>query len=86
MKLLELPKQVEVHKSILPAYLEQYHSVNIRGLQGAKHVEDPPISSFVMEMKPKMDVAIYTQVKNTRPWLGRVISIMPGGQEFVVHW
>ena len=86
MKLLELPKQADVHKSILPAYLEQYQCVSNRELQEAKHVEDPPISSFELEVKPKMDVAIYTQVKNTRPWLGRVISIMPGGQEFVVHW
>lgn len=86
MKLLELPKQVVVSESILPAYLEQFQSVEVRELQGAKHIEDPPMSSFELEVKPKMDVAIYTQVKSTRPWLGRVISIMPGGKEFIVHW
>ena len=33
-----------------------------------------------------MDVALYTRQKSTRPWLGRVLSLLAGGKDFVVHW
>ena len=33
-----------------------------------------------------MDVAIFTLHKSTRPWLGRVVSVMPGGKDFLIQW
>ena len=86
MKLLELPKQVETQSNNLPAYLERFQTTETRELVGARHVEDPEISNFQAEIKKDMDVAIFTESKSTRPWLGRVIEVKPGCKEFVVHW
>jgi hypothetical protein len=86
MKLLELPKQVTVHNPNVPAYLKPFQTPETRELVGTKHIEDPVVSSFQSEIKSGMDVAIFTQTKSTRPWLGRVLSVMPGGTEFKVQW
>jgi hypothetical protein len=66
--------------------LEQFQSHENRELVGTKHVEDPEESSFVTEVKEEMDVAIFTLQKSTRPWLGRVVSVMPGGKDFLIQW
>jgi hypothetical protein len=86
MKLYELPKQMSSLKPVLPSYLEQFQSHETRELVGTKHVEDPEESSFVTEVKENMDVAIFTLQKSTRPWLGRVVSVMPGGKDFLIQW
>ena len=86
MKLLQLPKQVKNQSTNLPAYLERFQSTETRELVGARHVEDPEISDFQAEIKKEMDVAIFTESKSTRPWLGRVVTVKPGCKEFVVHW
>ena len=33
-----------------------------------------------------MDVCLFTENKDTRPWLGRVLDVFPETQEFKVHW
>ena len=86
MKLYELPKQMPSLKPVLPSYLEQFQSHENRELVGTKHVEDPEESSFDTEVKENMDVAIFTLQKSTRPWLGRVVSVMPGGKDFLIQW
>ena len=86
MKLNELPKQVAQQKPILPSYLDQFQSHENRELVGAKHVEDPEESNFETEIKQEMDVVIFTLQKSTRPWLGRVVSVMPGGKDFLIQW
>ena len=86
MKLMELPKQVKSQRNNLPAYLEQFQTTETRELVGATHVQDPEISNFQAEIKKDMDVAIFTESKSTRPWLGRVVAVKPGCKEFVVHW
>ena len=70
MKLLDLPKQVPVPKPSVPAYVQTFQTQESRELVGTKHVEDPEVSSFQSEIKPGMDVSIFTQTKSTRPWLG----------------
>ena len=86
MKLLDLPKQIKNPSPIPPAYLEPFLHEECRELMGAKHIEDPEESNFRADIKPSMDVAIFTQIKSTRPWLGRVLSVMSSGEEFTIQW
>jgi hypothetical protein len=86
LKLLELPKQVRNPNPVLPSYLEPFQASEIRELLGAKHVMEPETSVFEAEIKPSMDVVLYTRQKSTRPWLGRVLSVMPGGKDFLIQW
>ena len=87
MKLLQLPKQVRNSSHpVLPTFLEPFQSNEIRILAGTRHVEEPATSVFETDIQVKMDVALYTKQKSTRPWLGRVLSVMPGSKDFIVQW
>ena len=33
-----------------------------------------------------LDVCVYTQDLETRPWLGRVVKVFPESLEFEIHW
>ena len=87
MRLLELPQQVrDPSPPVLPSFLESLQPSENRVLAGSKHVMEPETSIFQSDIQPNMDVALYTRQKSTRPWLGRVISVLAGGQDFVVRW
>ena len=86
MKMLDLPKQKGKKKTNLPSYLEPYQAVEVRELVGAKHVPEPELSTFSTEIREGMDVSVYTHTKSTRPWMGRVVKILTGGNEFEIQW
>ena len=44
------------------------------------------MSNFQAEIKKKMDVAIFTEIKSTRIWLGIVVAVKPGCKVFVANW
>ena len=46
----------------------------------------PTESQFQTEIQSGMDIAVYTESKKDRPWLGRVINIQEGGNTFQVQW
>ena len=57
-----------------------------RELDGSKPALDPEIGSFDSEIKVDMDVVIFTHVKSSRPWLGRVVSVSQKEKEFTIRW
>lgn len=85
MTLQRLPKQQITLPSSLPHMLEPLQMVNERELVGSKHVADPETGCFESEIKVDMDVAIFTRVKSSRPWLGRVVSFSTG-KDFTIRW
>ena len=83
MKLLDLPKQKRnVNVSHVPSYLVQFQSEEVRELAGSKHVQEPEASVFEIEVRPGMDVLLYTRQRATRPWLGKVFSFSRGENFF----
>ena len=40
---------------------------------------------FESEIVEGSDVVVYTKSKTNRPWLGRILRILPGGK-FIMHW
>ena len=43
-------------------------------------------SQFQTEISPGMDIAVYTESKKDRPWLGRVLKIQADSSTFEVQW
>jgi hypothetical protein len=41
---------------------------------------------FQMDIKPTIDVAVYTCSVKERPWLGRVLNVQEDGINFEVQW
>ena len=78
MKLLDLPKQERnVNVSDVPSYLVQFQSEEVCELAGSKHVQVPEASVFEIEVRPGIDVLLYTRQRATRPWLGKVLCQAP---------
>ena len=87
MRLSNLPKQERnVRVPDVPSYLVPFQSNEVRELSGSKHVQEPEASVFETEVRPGMDILLYTRQKATRPWLGKVLSISPGGKTFSLQW
>lgn len=86
LKLLELPKQAVKLNPVIPSYLQPYQTSEVRELIGAKEVLEPEVSVFRTEIRKDMDVAVYTRVSSTRPWLGRVVKVLTGGLDFEIQW
>ena len=55
-------------------------------LIGQKCIMEPIDSHFQSELRKGMDVAIYTESKKDRPWLGRVVEVKDDGLSFEVQW
>ena len=85
MSLLKFPKQ-ERSTSMLPRMLDTLLNCEERELSGSKPALDPEIGSFDSEIKVDMDVVIFTHVKCSRPWLGRVVSVSQKEKEFTIRW
>ena len=55
-------------------------------LIGEHCVYEPSDGQFDVDIRPGMDVAVYTQSVKDRPWLGRVQSIQESGARFEIQW
>ena len=86
MRVLALPRQTASPAPILPHYLEQFTNENTPELLGERCIVEPSVSHFHTDIKPGMDVAVYTASKNDRPWLGRVVQVQEDCQDFEVQW
>ena len=42
---------------------------------------EPETTIFQLDIQSNMDVALYTRQKSTRPWLGRVLSLLADGKD-----
>ena len=86
MRLLCLPKQVPASSSAVPSYMEPFLNIQTPDLIGQNCIVEPVESQFQSEILVGMDIAVYTESRKDRPWLGRVLGIQDGGQSFEVLW
>ena len=61
-------------------------SRDVPELKGQVYPEQLVEGSFEKEISAGMDVAVYTRIKRSRPWLGRVVSIDSKCQKFKLQW
>ena len=86
MRLLRFPKQVPAPPSTIPQYLEPFMNLQTPELIGQHCIVEPIDSHFQSELRKGMDVAIYTESRKDRPWLGRVVEVQDDGLSFEVQW
>ena len=86
LKLSSLPRQKPVTQAVAPDYLEPLLIEDLPDLGGEHCILEPIDGKFEIEIRPEMDVAVYTHSVKDRPWLGRVISILETESDFEVHW
>ena len=83
MSLAHLPEQqAKEDLRQLPQQTEGFHEEEICGHQYKDDIEEGDIE----EVLPGFDVAVYTETKSGRPWVGRVVSIDKEKNEFEIHW
>ena len=83
MKLLELPKQRSEVLQV-PEYLEDEEDSD-KELEGDLYPEESRDGDFDSEISAGMDVCVYTLEKEGRPWVGRVLEVLPN-KRFIIHW
>ena len=49
-------------------------------------ISEPAVGQFDIEIKPGMDVAIFTHTLKNRPWLGRVLTVEEDCSSFQLQW
>jgi hypothetical protein len=86
MNIAELPKQPTELRPVLPEHFAQFVTESeVPELRGEVYPEKVAEGDFNAEIVVGADVVIYTKSKSNRPWVGRVVRILPG-QMFTVHW
>ena len=86
MNISELPKQPTELRPELPEHFAQFvNESEVPSLRGQIFPEIVAEGDFNAEIVVGADVVIYTKSKSNRPWVGRVVRILPG-QMFTVHW
>ena len=86
MKIAELPRQPTELTPELPEHFAQFvNDSEVPELRGETFPEVISEGDFNAEIVVGADVVVYTKSKSNRPWVGRVVRILPG-QKFTVHW
>ena len=75
MRILLFPRQVPSQPAVVPQYLDPYLNSETPELIGQICNVEPTESEFQTEIQTGMDIAVYTESKKDRPWLGRVLDI-----------
>ena len=83
MKLLDLPKQAQSTPTVVPDHLIQVD--DHQELSGATYPEDANEGVFGEELAVGMDVVVYTEEQQGRPWVGRIVKLLENGN-FLLHW
>ena len=86
MDVFSLPRQAPVPIPTHPSYLEPFLVTEERELKGQKCIQDAEDGDFFDEIQIDMDVAVYSEVKSKRPWIGRVVECITSRREFKIHW
>ena len=83
ISLRDLPNQVEYSTRPLPE-----NAITSEGacIVGEEFPEDEPLEGHVEEILPGMDVAVYTETRRGRPWVGRALSIDMESNTFKIRW
>ena len=83
MNLETLPKQQRLDLQV-PEHLQSVEEIN-KELTGDTYEEFVEEGDLDDEIQENMDVCLYTPHKKDRPWVGRVVRLLPN-QKFVIHW
>lgn len=83
MKILDLPKQEDVVPLVPDHLMEQEDVSELTGDRYPKVVEDADFGRE--EDKLGMDVVVYTDMIESRPWVGRIIESLDRNR-FKIHW
>jgi hypothetical protein len=86
LRLSSLPRQNPSAPAVVPDYLEQFMSEDTPELVGEHCILEPFDGLFETDIRPGMDVAVYTRSVKDRPWLGRVVNVQEDGVSFEVQW
>ena len=81
MNLLDLPKQATSGIEVSCELIEDVDSNAISGDMYDECIEEGSLEEIV----ENIDVCVYTESNQGRPWVGRVKEMLPGGR-FVIHW
>ena len=89
MRISELPKQVQTREPLIPEHLNQLNEdeevPELRGQICEENIPEVIEGSFETEIAVEMDVVIYTRSMQMRPWVGRVLQVLPGNK-FTLQW
>ena len=88
MKIAEFPKQVINVPPVIPEHLEQFMEDGRDGipeLRGEMYPENILEGNFDREATVGADVVVYTREKDNRPWVGRVVQVLPDNK-FTLQW
>ena len=89
MDLTNLPVQCSDTHVVIPDHLAHLNKEdNIKDLEGDTFPESLDEADFNEDLKVGLDVLIYSNIKAGRPWVGRIVEVIGGGDEFcdsVVH-
>ena len=89
LRLGSLPRQAPLAPRQVPSYLQLVEDRDVPEMVG-EFVEDdisePAVGQFDIEIKPGMDVAIFTHTLKNRPWLGRVLTVEEDCSSFQLQW
>ena len=89
MKITGFPKQVEELAPIIPEHFSQLLAENVGGvpqLRGDVYPDDVGEGNFNLEAVVDADVVVYTRDKENRPWVGRVVKVLPDRKKFTLQW
>ena len=86
MKISEFPKQSAEPLPVIPDHFGQFISdENVPQLRGEVFPGKISDGDFNLEVAEDADVVVYTKSKLNRPWVGRVMNILPGNK-FTLQW
>lgn len=85
MRINQLPKQAPKELTSIPTYLHPFLSDQSPALIGSHGPTDLKHGEFSNEIRPGMDVVVYTESKENRPWIGTVQNVVDGDM-FELHW
>ena len=78
----ELPKQVaEPVTSVPDEYAFVTEENDVPSISGTLY-EHESSSNLMLEM----DLCVYTETRENRPWIGRVSNLFPQSRQFDIHW
>jgi len=82
LKLLDFPTQNPSEDVEVPDYLQ--NTLPSDCLSGEYYLEEPD-EGYLDEISEGSDVCVYTLSKRGRPWVGRVVQILPSSK-FMIKW
>ena len=88
MKIAEFPRQAEDLPPVIPEHLGNLMEVGRDGvprLRGEMYPKSFMEGNFDREAVVGADVLVYTKEKANRPWVGRVVKVLPDNK-FILQW